>query len=657
MCGIVGVVDHGAKHVDFSVDSLGIMLDKIKHRGPDGAGVWCDTQAGVFLGHRRLAVLDLTDTGKQPMDSHCGRYVIVFNGEIYNHIAVRRKLEEALGTIAWKGTSDTETLLCAISKWGIQRALIESNGMFALAVWDRQAKSLTLARDRFGEKPLYYGYSSGAFVFSSEVEAFTALPFWKNELNMDAVEDYLRFGCITGNLSIYKDTFKLTPGTFVCLSLDAIAKRDFGSPVKWWSTFSEAESSRNDGVFETVDQALGSIDHALRVSVDLRMISDVPVGAFLSGGIDSSLVVALMTSQSKSRISTFSIGFDDKRFDESGDAEKVSRHLGTDHHTLYVGKSLLLDAIPKIQDTYDEPFSDSSQLPTMLLSRLTRDHVTVALSGDGGDELFGGYNRHVWVPRIWKKIGSMPIFVKKTLSSLIRSIPSASYDDLAKGLYKHIAPNLHVRSVGFKMYKLADALCCESANALFYSFASMNRNPKDLLLSRGTAKRFNGYQEFQDLDIVEWMMLMDTVNYMVDDVLVKVDRASMASSLEVRVPFLDPELFRQAWKIPSQFKVRGGQGKWILRQLLYKYVPQHLVDRPKMGFAVPLDEWLKNELRDWAEDLLSQGSLTGFSILDSAAVIKMWKLFLAGKGQYEQQLWSVLQLLAWSRAHGVKVTL
>lgn len=656
MCGITGIFSavpssHALK------PALEQMADAISHRGPDDSGTWEEPSVGLGLGHRRLSIVDLSPAGHQPMLSDCGRFVLAFNGEIYNHHALRRELESSgKAPAGWKGHSDTETLLCAFTVWGVEKTLEMATGMFAIALWDRKEQTLTLARDRFGEKPLFYGLVAGALVFGSELKALQRAPGWQGEIGPSVLENYLRFGCVGGQQSIFKDVFKLPPGCSLKVSLSDVCNGTLPPAMKWWSPVEAARIALEDRN-NNPEMALNNVERALVASVGQQMAADVPLGAFLSGGVDSSLIVALMQSQSSQKIRTFSVGFDDPRYDESGHAAAVAAHLGTDHTTLRATSQMALDLIPKLPELYDEPFADSSQLPTCLISALTRQHVTVALSGDAGDELFGGYNRYVWVPKVWGKLSRMPSPMRQTLGRMLKLVPSSGYDRLMAVGSKVLPSRYRIRTFGEKLYKLADVLACGSDRALYGGLASMNRHPEQLL--RPDDRSGNGvedlYPALVGFDQVEWMMLMDTLNFMVDDVLVKVDRASMASSLEVRAPFLDPDVFKAAWQLPLSMRVRNGEGKWAMRQILYRHVPRELIERPKMGFAIPLDDWLRGPLREWAEDLLSNRSLSSVPMLDAAAVRNLWRLHLKGHGHYAQQLWAVLQLLAWRRHWCVSV--
>ena len=654
MCGISGIFSEASRSAPIG-DVLHRMIAAISHRGPDAAGIWEDTSCGLGLGHSRLSIVDLSPAGHQPMRSICDRYVIVFNGEIYNHQALREKLEAGSAeAITWRGHSDTETLLQAISRWGLEQALKAAIGMFAFALWDRHHQTLTFARDRFGEKPLYYGWVDGGLAFASELKALQVVPGWKSEVEPAVLEDYLRFGCVGGQKSIFKDLFKLPPGSTLTVSRSDIRNSVLPDPRTWWSAIDAASSAKRNQPKLTEEQALTSVERSLNSSVGRQMVADVPLGAFLSGGIDSSLIVALMQAQSTRQVKTFSVGFDDPRYDESGHAEAVAAHLGTDHTSLRATSQMALDLIPRLPALYDEPFADSSQLPTCLISRLTKEHVTVALSGDAGDELFGGYNRHVWVPRVWAKLSRMPLPMRRTLSRTLKLGSAATYDRMM-ALGSQVLPSrYHIRTFGEKLHKLADVLACSSEKELYGGLASMNRHPEQLLRSEYRSGRSVGdlYPVLAGFNQLEWMMLMDTLTFMTDDVLVKVDRASMASSLEVRAPFLDPDVYAAAWQLPPDMRVRNGVGKWALRQVLYRYVPRELIDRPKMGFAIPLDEWLRGPLREWAEDLLSAQSVGSIPQLDPVAIRRMWEQHLAGRGHFAQQLWCVLQLISWFRSWG-----
>lgn len=675
MCGVAGFLNAVSCEQQAAYRAIRLMTAAITHRGPDSEGLWAEEVPGLVLGHRRLSVLDLSPAGHQPMHSACKRYVIAFNGEIYNHREIRDEVRRvrgevtSAGGIPWRGHSDTETLLAAIALWGVQEALKRCVGMFAIALWDRQSRTLTLARDRFGEKPLYYGFAqgwgfargtlggdadkvhgSGPLLFGSELKALMAHPAWQGTLATDALEGYLRFGCVGGETSIFEGVAKLPPGCLVQVSPADVLAGELPAPRVWWSAEQAAREAMQAGRLESPEAAVSAVEQALGQSVRRRMLADVPLGAFLSGGIDSSLIVALMQQRADRPVRTFSVGFDDARYDESPQAEAVAAHLGTEHLTLQATSRMAVELVPRLPELFDEPFADSSQLPTALISRLTREHVTVALSGDAGDELFGGYNRHLWVPRIWHQLKRLPLPARRALAVTLKAIPAHRYDRLMQLGGRLLPSQLRLRTFGEKLHKLAAVLASPGERALFAGVAAMNHRPAALLAGQGPDRAPDAlFPALRQFTGVEWMLLMDTLHYMVDDVLVKVDRASMASSLEVRVPFLDPEVFHTAWRIPAEIKLRDGQGKWVLRQLLYRHVPRELIERPKMGFAVPLDAWLRGPLREWAEDLLSTASLADLPRLDGSQVRKLWQAHLKGQGHHAQQLWTVLQLLAWQR--------
>ncbi len=645
MCGIVGLFDFDSP----GYSDILAMSESLTSRGPDSFGIWQDEKHCLALGHRRLSIVDASPSGNQPMLSHCGRFVLVFNGEIYNHHDLRKDVEaRAQYPVTWRGHSDTETLLMSFAVQGADTTLEAASGMFALALWDRRKQCLMLARDRFGEKPLYYGWVGNGFAFASELKALHKVPGWQGQLDDSVIESYLRNGCVGGGRSIFRDVYKLPPGSSLTLSRAELVSGVRPDPNVWWSSSAVARE-----MFAARDKqpaTPGELEAVLQGAVGRMMEADVPLGAFLSGGVDSSLIVALMQAQASLPVKTFSVGFDDPRYDESSHAAAVAAHLGTEHTTLRATARMALDLVPRLPHLYDEPFADSSQLPTSLVASLTREHVTVALSGDGGDEMFGGYNRHLWGPRVWSRVSALPLAVRRVLGALIRSVPAGGYDQLMRAASRVMPSRFQVRTFGEKLYKLADVLSCDSFSALYTDLSSMNRHPGALLNGNSRQARLEAIDltSFAGFSQAEWMMLMDTLTYMVDDVLVKVDRASMASSLEVRAPFLDPEVFTTAWRLPLSQRVAEGEGKRVLRDILYRHVPRTLIERPKMGFAVPLDEWLRGPLREWAESLLSPQALSQLPMLDSKAVQRCWQAHLQGKGHHAQQLWAVLQLVAWA---------
>ncbi len=643
MCGLVGIFSCLYQDKDI----VEAMNQAIMHRGPDDSGIWLEQDSCIALGHQRLAIQDLSPLGHQPMHSVSGRYVIVFNGEIYNFKAIQAELEKS--GIVFKGHSDTEVMLAAMEAWGLVSALKRFAGMFAFALWDRQKKVLTLARDRLGEKPLYYGWQKNSFLFASELKALCVHPDWVGEINRDALTLYMRHNYIPSPYSIYKGIFKLTPGTFLQLSHSQLQTLQIPEPVPYWQAKEVAEYGVNNPWQLSDDEAVAKLDDLLRQTIQEKMISDVPLGAFLSGGIDSSTVVAIMQQQSAQQVKTFSIGFNEQGYNEAEHAKAVARHLGTDHTEMYVTSRQAMDVIPRLPDLYDEPFSDSSQIPTFLVSEMTRQHVTVALSGDGGDELFAGYSRYFLGQSLWNKLSVVPKGMRSFVACALTSVSPQRWDKLA-GALGGMVPTLQGRT-GDKLHKLADILAVESSEAMYRQLVSHWQNPESVVIG--------GYEPPTVLtDRTQWVKLddftqrmqyLDAVSYLPDDILVKVDRAAMGVSLETRVPFLDHRLFEFAWHIPMHQKIRQGQGKWVLRQLLYQYVPQKMIDRPKMGFGIPIDSWLRGSLREWAEDLLDKKSMQEQGFFEVNEIHQKWSEHLSGKRNWQYLLWDVLMFQAWLR--------
>lgn len=647
MCGINGSLSHIGSSSAVEFHSIADRMNyTLVHRGPDDSGVWADVGQGIALGHRRLSIIDLSPEGHQPMHSHDGRYVIVYNGEIYNYRTLRSEL--LTKGLAFRGNSDTEVLLAGISTWGLDNTLRRINGMFAFAIWDKREKKLSLVRDRLGKKPLYFGWVAGSFVFGSELKALRAFPGFDNPIDRDALTLYLRHNCIPAPYSIYKGICKLPPASFLTLArdqaLNATCLADVASDIRpYWS----ARQVFVDGIRQPhkKDEAalLDDLDLLLRDAVASRMISDVPLGAFLSGGIDSSLVVALMQTQSNRPVKTFSIGFHEAGHNEAEDAKRVARHLGTEHHELYLTSQDALDVVPKLPFLYDEPFADSSQIPTFLVSKFAREHVTVALSGDGGDELFGGYNRYVWAPDIWGKMARFPLALREAAAGVLGMLPPSVLMAVARGL------NIKHRTPADKLQKIAGLLRSKTKGEVYKSLTTHWDNPAGIVID-GTEP----VTVIRDIDNIighfgfeQAMMYLDMVTYLPDDILVKVDRASMGVSLEARAPLLDYRLAEFAAQIPMDLKIRNRQGKYILRKLLYRYVPQQLVDRPKAGFEMPIAQWLRGPLRDWAEALLDESRLRREGYFLAEPIRKKWQEHLAGNRNWQFHLWDILMFEAW----------
>lgn len=629
MCGIFGLIgtrDH---------EEIKVANRTLSHRGPDAEGYWFDQKNTVALCHRRLSILDLSEAGAQPMSSESGRYVITYNGELYNFREIKNNLKKP----SWRGGSDTEVLLACFEEWGVERTLEAIEGMYAIALWDTQNKTLTLIRDRMGEKPLYYGLVQGSFVFSSELKPFISL--FKNDLslNQSAVQDFFRRSCVSGVQSIFNGIYKLPPGHFLTISEGDVKSKDtLATPIKYWSLRDIPLGALKISQQEAIDQLEGK----LKKSIAEQMIADVPLGAFLSGGIDSSLVVALMQSLSTKKVKTFSIGFDSAHHDEAPHAKLISQHLGTEHEELYVSEADLLAQVPFLSQIYDEPFADSSQIPTILVSKMARKHVKVALSGDGGDELFAGYNRHKFAEKQWSKLQVIPEGLRTVVARGIQGISPASWE----AIFKVISSGMSQPHE--KIYKLASVLR-SSSMADFYQAVSTHWRESSPLLN----KNMNFSSTDWDVHSALEMCLADAKWYMPDDILVKVDRAAMSQSLETRAPFLNKDVVEMAFALPMSLKINQDQTKWILRQILYKHVPQSLIDRPKMGFGVPLGVWLRNELKDWAWSLLNPEALKRQDVLDSKVILQKWNEHQAGVRDWQTELWDVLMFLSWRESFGV----
>lgn len=653
MCGIAGFLGSaGSAGQDAAV--VRRMADLIRHRGPDDDGVWTDAEAGIALTQRRLSIIDLSPAGHQPMVSSCQRYVIVFNGEIYNYQDIRGKLDaEALHP--WRGHSDTEVFLEAITRWGVKRALELSVGMFAMALWDRRERALILARDRLGEKPLYYGRIGRSFAFASELKAFRGHPAWNPEVDRDAVALLMRHNYVPAPYSIYKGFHKLRPGHFLVLA--------DGNPdpriEAYWNARDAAERGQAHPFKGSPVDAVDTLESLLRQSIRGQMMADVPLGAFLSGGIDSSTIVAIMQSISTQPIRTFTIGFHQAGYNEATQAKEVARHLGTDHTELYVTEREAMDVIPSLPEIYCEPFSDSSQIPTYLVSKLARREVTVSLSGDGGDELFSGYTRYAFADEFWKKLALVPRSLRRATADLVTFPSPAFYDRLAGPLMPLMPEHRRYSRVGDKVHKVAKLLSLQTADDVYRHVCSHWTDPAALVVGgRELPTMLTGLDALPSLPgNVERMMYVDLMSYLPDDILVKVDRAAMAVSLETRVPMLDHRVVEFAMSLPLSVLRADNKTKWPLRQLLYKHVPKQLVERPKMGFGVPIDSWLRGALRDWAEDLLSETRLKADGFFDPAPIRLAWQEHLSGRRNHQYILWDVLMFQAWQVAQSYRPAL
>ena len=692
MCGFAGFITANLKVLNSSDLVVKKMALAIQHRGPDDAGAWSDPSGGIALGFRRLSILDLSSAGQQPMHSASGRFVMTFNGEIYNHTDLRELLANSLKdkpSQSWRGRSDSETLLACIDAWGLEETLQKSVGMFAIALWDKQTRTLHLARDRFGEKPLYYGWvdqassTSPAFVFGSELKALRAYPEFANPVSREALAMYMRFSYVPAPYSIFQKIFKLEPGCLLSINTNknsvmsqsgqqssfsnvAIAPTAPLRPPtqldglrihRWWSLASVIEAGAKN-LFGTEEEAVETLEKRLQEAVSLQSLADVPLGAFLSGGVDSSCIAALMQSKASRAIKTFTVGFEEMGFDESPYARAVADHLGTEHNSFLVSVKQAQAVIADLPTIYDEPFADSSQIPTHLVCKVARQQVTVALSGDAGDELFGGYNRYLWAPTIWRRVAWMPNSVRRAMGAALGAIPSEGWDAMSRPINSFLNESKKIDRLGDRAHKLSLRLgSIYNLDDLYKSLVSEWQDPALVvkLATFETDERISDQismledalptcgTEEQQLK----MMYRDSMTYLPDDILCKVDRAAMATSLETRVPFLDHRVVELAWRLPLNMKIRNGQGKWALRQVLYKYVPKEIIDRPKAGFAIPLGEWLRGPLKNWAEALLDEKRLEVEGYFFPKPIRDKWLQHLTGRFDHTPSLWTVLMFQSW----------
>lgn len=636
MCGIAGLILQSEGPGGGLRNNIARMTDAVRHRGPDGGDVWIDEAAGVALGQRRLAIIDLSPLGAQPMHSACGRYVVTYNGEIFNYLELRTEL--AAAGVRFRSDSDTEVILEGFVHWGVRATIERTIGMFAIGLWDRQRRELWLVRDRLGVKPLYYARHGGRLAFGSELKTIRAAGGFPTAIDRDALAAYLRHGYVPGPRTIYAGMRQLRPGTI--LHLDAAGQETHET---YWDARAKAVAGRahwNAPIDET--GAVERLDALLRDAVKRRMVADVPLGAFLSGGIDSSTVVAMMQAQSARPVKTFTIGFAAQGYDEAAHAKAVAAHLGTDHTEMYVTPQHALDVVPKLAEWYDEPFADSSQIPTFLVSEMTRRHVTVALSGDGGDENFAGYNRYLWADTLWRRLRGIP----KPLRALAARAVAA-----AAPLAGFVPEGWGPARPAEKLTKVAEILGLDSPGDIYRRLISQWPDPAELIVG-GVEPRGAVWDDGFERDMPEFvarMQLLDTVTYLPDDILTKVDRATMAVALEARVPLLDHRVVEYAWTLPPRLKLRDGKGKWILRRVLERYVPRQLFERPKMGFGVPVDSWLRGPLRDWAADLLDPRSIKAEGYLRPEPIQRMWQEHLSGAKNHQYPLWTILMFRAWVR--------
>jgi asparagine synthase (glutamine-hydrolysing) len=640
MCGFAGFF---SKSKSVNNDLIRSMVGKLNHRGPDSDGVWINELNNFGFGHTRLSILDTSNAGSQPMNSDNSKFVICFNGEIYNHIILRKNLEKDFPNINFESGTDTETILCCFDKWGIQKTLKSLTGMFSLALYDKKDNKLYLTRDRFGEKPLYYGWQNDNLFFASELKSIVTNPYFKKEINQNALDQYFNLSYIPNPLSIYRDIFKLVPGTFVEINFEK-DNRDFNIK-EFWNLHDEINKSQSHQFIGTDNEAISLLEEKLTSSILSQQISDVPIGAFLSGGIDSSLVVSIMQKINCKPVNTFTIGFNESIYNEAKYAKEISSYLGTHHTDLYIGQNEIIDVIPKLSNMYDEPFADSSQIPTFLVSQLAKRNVTVSLSGDGGDELFGGYNRYTNA----SKFNNNNYFLKN-ISKILLSLNPSQLNNLYN-TFKLILPK-HLKSSNpiNHFTKIANIIDSKS-NWEIYSKLIKTGDSQKILNKVNNNSLINLKYYFDSLhpsfSFPQRMMYVDTLTYLSDDILTKVDRASMSVSLESRVPFLDHRIVSFAWSLPMNMKIRNGEGKWILKQLLNKYIPKNLIERPKMGFGLPLDIWLRTCLKNWAQSLLSEEEIKKSGILNYENVIKLWNDHQGGVKNSQFEIWNILMFRIW----------
>lgn len=652
MCGFAGFLGKGSAPLGQSAESIAqAMNDAIRHRGPDDCGVWADDVSPVVLGHRRLSIVDLSKAGHQPMASASGRYVMAYNGEIYNHLDIRSALELGGNAPAWRGHSDTETLLAGFDTWGVAATLAKTKGMFSFALWDRKTRQLSLARDRVGEKPLYFGWTGKgkdrAFLFGSDLAALKCHPAFDPEIDREALSLMLRYGYVPAPYSIYAAIQKLMPGMILTIAQGA----ESWTTECYWDMFDTVRQRSADRFQGDEQEAVDELERLLGASVGRQMIADVPLGAFLSGGIDSSTIVALMRARSTTAVKTYTIGFTEQGFDEAADAAQVARHLGTEHHELYVSPQDALNIIPNLPGIYSEPFADASQIPTYLVCRLARQSVTVALSGDAGDELFGGYTRYMFTERVWNRMHRVPLPFRRLSGAALR-VPSArAWDRLAGGVARRRTPNF-----GDRIHKGAALLAANTIDEMYFSVIAHCRNDQNPAIVGSVPDPFRAKDiaKIRSLSPTERMMALDSVVYLPDDILVKVDRAGMAVSLESRIPMLDQDVIGFAWSLPLSMKVRDGVSKWPLRELLYRHVPREMVDRPKMGFGVPIEDWLRGPLRDWANEILNTRDLEAHGLMDPGMVRSVLDDHLSGRRNWAYRLWNILMFQSWYAQQAVK---
>lgn len=645
MCGITGFISFEEKKKNLREIAIQ-MSKKLLHRGPDDEDVWVDLELGVALAHRRLSIVDLSKAGRQPMISECGRFCIVFNGEVYNHLSIR---DELPSPVNWRGHSDTETIVNSIAQLGLEKTLRKVVGMFAFAVWDKYLKKLTLACDRMGEKPIYYGFKGENLIFGSELKAINAFPNLKSKISMETLAMYINLGYIPAPHSIYEGIYKMMPGNFIEFSLENIESKKIPESKAYWSLESII---KNRGLYEyrgSEKDAIDNLDFLLNNSISGQLLGDVPIGCFLSGGIDSATVVSLLQNQTSNIVNTFTIGFDEAGFDESKKAKSIASFLGTNHNEFFVSPKDALATIPKLSSLYDEPFADVSQIPTYILSEFSSSKVKVCLSGDGGDELFCGYNRHIVGPKIWGFLKYLPFSIRLIISNFIKSIPPSSWDKFYNYFETYLPKYLKVNSPGLKLQKISDLINVRSLYEVYLSLLSSWENPNSVVKNTSFFVDSSKFEFCKNniKDPHHQIMFMDTIGYLPYDILVKIDRAAMSNSLETRLPLLDHRVVEFAWQMPLNMKLRKKTSKWLLRQVLKKYLPDNLIDGPKKGFSVPISDWLRGPLKEWANTLLDPSLIYSQNYFNVDLINKKWHQHLSGKHDWSSQLWTILVFQSW----------
>lgn len=644
MCGIYGIWANAPETI--SREFLAQAGTALLHRGPDHQGIWFDPEINLGLGHRRLAILDLSPQGQQPMQSTDSRYVLTFNGEIYNFAELKADLVQLGHT--FRGTSDTEVMLAAFSEWGLKATIQKCVGMFAFALWDRAERVLSLGRDRLGEKPLYYGWLGQSLIFGSELKALKAHPHWESRVDRQALALFLRHSYIPAPYSIYQGIYKLPPGTI--LQLRSTCPSPLPKPQPYWSMSNVIAWGQRHPFVGSTQDAIDQLDSLLSTTIQQQMVADVPLGAFLSGGIDSSTVTALMQAQSSQPIKTFTVGFYEADYNEAAGAKAVAQHLGTQHTELYVTPAETRQIIPELPILYDEPFADPSQIPTFLIAQLARQQVTVSLSGDGGDEIFGGYNRYLWAKRIWQQMGWLPPQLRAAIAHQLSHFSPHTWNQIWQAIAPVLPGALNQRLPGEKLHKLASVLASRTPQSMYVGLVSQWQSPVELVqgITQEPPTMLNDSSPWpRQRDFSAWMMYLDAITYLPDDILTKVDRAAMGVSLETRIPFLDHRIVEFANTLPIDFKIQSGQGKWLLRQVLYRYIPPALIERPKMGFSVPIGDWLRASMREWTESLLCSEQLQNQGFLNPKLIRQTWESHLSGEKNHQYPLWNIIMFQAW----------